>query len=513
MRSNPSASASQIETLTAENARLRRLLRQAGLDPEPGEPIPTCGCSCTPDEPPATWQPSEEQGFIRLLIDSLSEGFYAVDVNGRATLCNTALLRILGFEREEDVIGKKLHGLIHHSHADGSPYPVEDCPIYRAAREGLSTTMAGEVFFRADGTSFPVEYRAAPIIRDGELMGAICTFADITERVQAAADLKDSRARLALALDSAGIGVWDFSPSTGELQWDNRVRQLFGLSPGQPIGVGSSLKAIHPTDRPLVEAALATAFDPAGTGTYDMQFRVHGIEDGKERWAAAKGRVTFAGGEVQRFLGVVRDISEEKRAEEHLRLLVNELNHRVKNSLAMVQGVAAQTLRGTDDIAAARKAFNERLVALARAHDVLTAGHWEGAGLTSVVGLTVKSHAGEDGHRFEVEGPDIALSPKTVLAIALALHELATNAVKYGALSNDSGTVRISWRAEEAEDGKRLIFVWEERGGPAVIEPRRRGFGSKLIERGLAAELQGEVRIDFRESGVVCTISAPFPSP
>ncbi|UDL95899.1 PAS domain S-box protein [Lichenihabitans sp. PAMC28606] len=493
----------RVEALATENARLRALLQQAGLDLRP---------ESTKESDPPNLDPHARQAFTRLLIDSISGGFYAVDVEGRTTLCNRAAVHLLGFDSQDEVIGHHLHDLAHHSHADGSPYPAATCPIYRAAREGTAAQVTGEVFFRRDGTSFPVEYRAEPIKLDGVLQGAICTFTDITARTQSDADLRESRERLALALDAAGIGIWDFSPASGRLEWDDRVRALFGLSAGRAITIEMNLNAIHPADKASVDAALAEAFDPSGPGDYDIQFRAIGIEDGVERWMAAKGRVTFVDRTVHRFLGAVRDISDEKRAEMHMRLMVNELNHRVKNSLAMVQGVAAQTFRGTTDMDTARTAFTERLVALAKAHDVLTAGKWESATLMSVVALTVKSHGGDDQNRFDVSGPDIALSPKTVLAMSLALHELATNAVKYGSLSNDTGRVTIRWSATASGGDKRLLFRWEERGGPPVVQPQRRGFGSKLIERGLAAELQGDVRIEFRQGGIVCTISAPFPS-
>lgn len=204
------------------------------------------------------------------------------------------------------------------------------------------------------------------------------------------------------------------------------------------------------------------------------------------------------------------DITARKNAEDHLRLLINELNHRVKNSLATVQAIAAQTLHGDEVPERVRTALTERLLALSRAHDVLTDEKWAGANLRDIAAQAAAPHLSSDhADRFIIEGPPVNLPPRSAIAIALALHELATNAAKYGALSVRGGRVRIVWSTSPAEgDGLRLRMVWTETGGPPVTPPTTRGFGTRLIERGLAAELRGEVRIAYPSTGVVCTIDA-----
>jgi PAS domain S-box-containing protein len=198
---------------------------------------------------------------------------------------------------------------------------------------------------------------------------------------------------------------------------------------------------------------------------------------------------------------IARDISERKRYEGHREWLMNELNHRVKNTLATVQSLAMQTLRNATTLAEGRAAFEARLLALAKAHDVLTREHWEGAGLDKVVADAIAAYAG-DVHesRFQIAGPEVRLQPKAALALSMALHELATNAVKYGALSNGVGSVGISWRLTPG-DPQRFQLSWVESGGPPVDVPRRRGFGSRLIEQGLSQDLAGEVLLDFDRSG------------
>lgn len=211
------------------------------------------------------------------------------------------------------------------------------------------------------------------------------------------------------------------------------------------------------------------------------------------------------------FTGVMRDVTERKRAEELQRLLVNELNHRVKNTLATVQSVAGQTLRNASDLVEARDSLTTRLLALARAHDILTRESWEGAELTDVVASLISSHG--DGERFEARGPAVRLPPKAALSLSLALHELMTNATKYGALSNEAGRVSLDWDRIAEDGADRLNLRWEERDGPAVSIPSRQGFGSRLITGGLARELGGDVKLEYPPTGVVCTINAELARP
>ena len=194
------------------------------------------------------------------------------------------------------------------------------------------------------------------------------------------------------------------------------------------------------------------------------------------------------------------EMEHRRRIEKHQNLLLDELNHRVKNTLATVQAMAIQTLKGVD--AAARDAFLARLFALSSQHDLLTMDNWEGASLEGVVRRALRPYRDEERSRFTVEGPAVHLEPKRALALGMGFHELATNAARYGALSNAQGSVHVRWSI--VPGGETLKLQWEERGGPAVSEPARRGFGLRLIEHGLGRELGGAVRVDFAASGLVC---------
>jgi two-component sensor histidine kinase len=215
-------------------------------------------------------------------------------------------------------------------------------------------------------------------------------------------------------------------------------------------------------------------------------------------------------GQLMRLWGIQRDISDRKRADEQRTLLIHELNHRVKNTLATVQSIASQTLRNAGTAQEAKQALEGRLIALARAHDVLTQENWEGAEIREIVAQAVAPYVSQGEDRLHIDGPEIRLSPRMALALAMALQELATNAVKYGALSNAMGTIRIAWSLEPAQPASRLHLCWQERDGPPVRPPSRQGFGSRLIERSLARELNGAVQIEFQPEGIVCTLNAPL---
>lgn len=196
---------------------------------------------------------------------------------------------------------------------------------------------------------------------------------------------------------------------------------------------------------------------------------------------------------------------ERKRFERHLQLLVGELNHRVKNTLAIVQSLAHQSFHSTVPASDAIRKFEGRLEALAAAHSLVTNRNWDFASIEDVVVVALAPFCSED--RREIAGPDVQISPQTAVSLALALHELATNAAKYGALSNDTGRVLVCWTT----NGDRLELTWREEGGPPVSQPERRGFGTRMIERTLAAEFGGDVNLEFRPEGVFCKVVAPIP--
>lgn len=216
-------------------------------------------------------------------------------------------------------------------------------------------------------------------------------------------------------------------------------------------------------------------------------------------------------GDRRVFAGVVRDATERKRAEERSRLLIAELSHRVKNTLATVRSIVAQTLRTSATPEAFRDALDARLAALSHTHELLSRSEWRGASLRESVDAELGPHLGSGDPRVTLEGEDVLLGPRAALSIRMALHELATNAAKHGALSVATGRLSVTWDVLPREDGgTRLRLRWSESGGPSVRPPDRRGFGSRLIERGVAHELGGEARLEFDPSGVRCELDVPL---
>ncbi|PZR33392.1 MAG: histidine kinase [Caulobacter segnis] len=309
--------------------------------------------------------------------------------------------------------------------------------------------------------------------------------------------------RLKFALDSGRMGSWDLDVATRAYEASDLCKTNYGRRPDQDFTFADLIATIHPEDRPRIMTAIEAAIRDGAD--YDVEYRVV-LPHGETRWLHARGRAAQVAGDggVRRLAGVSLDITDRKRGEERQKLLVNELNHRVKNSLATVQSIAAQTLRSSTP-EFFREAFEARLVALSHTHDLLTRESWEGASLREVFDGELRAMAGEDRVVFDYTA-DLRLNPKAAVALGMGIHELATNASKYGAWSVPGGRVAVAWR----QYSNQLRLTWTEQGGPRVREPARRGFGARLLERGLAAELSGAVELTYDESGLVCHMALPL---
>ena len=260
-----------------------------------------------------------------------------------------------------------------------------------------------------------------------------------------------------------------------------------------------------PESRAAVEAALREV--RAGR---PRRFQAR-LERGVETWwDIAVTPIDGADGRPERILAVSRDITELKQNEDRQTLLMQELAHRVKNTLAMVQAISAQTLRNADSLGAAAEALGARLFALARAHDVLLQGSWSSVALADLVATAVTLHGGGEAGRFTVCGPDVTLAARPGLMLALMLHELGTNAAKYGALSVPAGRVAVAWEIAGPAEAPALRFRWEESGGPPVSPPARPGFGSRLIQRSLTFGFGGSAQLTYPATGVVLALEAPL---
>lgn len=340
---------------------------------------------------------------------------------------------------------------------------------------------------------------------------------DITERVRAEGAVRESEARFRNMADHAPTMMW-VTDAEARCMYLNRAWYEFtGQSEDEGEGFGW-LDAVHPDDRGWSGKTFFSA--NANHEPFRLEYRLR-RHDGNYRWAIDAASPRFGSeGEFLGYIGTVIDIDDRREMEDALRntsahqcLLIDELNHRVKNTLATIQSIAMQTFQdegGTGTPPEQRELFESRLIALARVHDVLTRENWESAQLHDVVLEAVAAHRGGDHNPFDVQGPEVRLTPKTALSLSMALHELCTNAIKYGALSVPSGNVLIHWTVEQIDGVDQLSLSWKERGGPPVTPRGRTGFGSRLIERQLARELRGSVELTFAREGVTCTVQAPL---
>ncbi len=351
----------------------------------------------------------------------------------------------------------------------------------------------------------PIDDEKAPNGVGGVLV--VCN--DVTDRHRAFEAVAASEERLRLALAGAVIGTWDWHVQTSVVFGDEPFAQLYGMDPGE-LRAGTSdrafLKCVHPDDREQLRRKTGEALKAGGDLVEEFRLL---RADGAVRWVLAQGRChPDASGRAARFSGATLDITERKEAEQHRVMLTNELSHRVKNMLATVQAIANQTLRDGVPIAEARDRLSSRLVAMSRAQDILMGRGLASVQIKSVVKTAVEPHVGDDD-KVRLRGPNIAISARSALSLSMALHELATNAAKYGALSCHDGRVDINWRISPSPE-RAFELTWSEGGGPPVIPPSREGFGSRLIKGALTAELGATTSVDYAASGAVWRIAAPL---
>jgi PAS domain S-box-containing protein len=335
----------------------------------------------------------------------------------------------------------------------------------------------------------------------------VLTLRDDTAREAAERAVRDSEARVRTVVEDQTEFISRFTPDF-TITFLNRA---YAAQLGRPRDelVGSSLlELMDEAQRDRFTAQLAGLTPEAPVVSYEMGTVLPDGSPGHEHWT---DRALFdEAGRLVEYQSVGRDITAAKRAEAQRELLLAELSHRVKNTLAVVQGVASRSLSGDGrSLAEAREVFTKRLRALANAHAQLTASQWRGASLRTLVEDELRPYGG----RASLAGGQVKLGPRAALTLSLVLHELATNAAKHGALSAPGGGVEVAWDVDhqEGEDGARRVrLVWREAGGPAVEVPARQGFGTTLIEQSLAYDLQGTGGVRFEREGLVCELAFPL---
>ncbi len=343
--------------------------------------------------------------------------------------------------------------------------------------------------------------------QDNRIAGVIVTFTDITDRKRAADAINDARIYSETIVRTVQHPLLVLDSNLHVQTANKAFRKLFAVFEEEPKGrlifeLGTG-EWNNPPLRGLLDRVLSENEE-----IHNFEFEQEFDRTGRRSMVLTACKLRQEGGREDLILIAIEDVTERKRFEEHREILVGELNHRIKNVMATVQAIASQTLSSATSVEEARAAFGSRLIALGKSHDLLTRENWAGADLRTIVSETVEPHSGGT-KRFRIDGPKLWLLPRAALSIAMALHELATNAAKYGALTTESGQVDISWQLVGDGKDRRLSMRWTESGGPPVKHPTRKGFGSRLVQRVLAAELGGEVDVSYEPSGVVCTIDAP----
>jgi PAS domain S-box-containing protein len=443
-----------------------------------------------------------QDSFFRALFHTPVLGIAVADLKSECIVeTNQRLLQILGRGRDEvegiAAVWRDITPPEHHH--------LDEAALRQVLERGYSDPFEKE-YQRPDGSRVPVRVSATVVPQHPDYL--IVLVDDISaEKAGRERELNIQR-RLEIALSAADQGVWDWDLTTNAMVYSDRAKQIYGFAPDEPVSYERVRDATHPDDLPISSALLKRAIDPELRDRSSYEYRVL-LPDGSSRWVLAFGEAVFEGPPGQeravRYAGTIQDISERKASERHQELLIAELNHRVKNTLAIVQALAFQTLRRGEVPDSVGESFAGRLQALAAAHDILVKEGWESASIEEVASAVLDPHDGGEG-RISVEGKPIRLPPQMTVTLAMTLHELATNAVKHGALSNGHGRVRLSWEKPEAEP--RIRLSWVEEMGPPVREPERQGFGTRMIRRAFGAEANGTVALDFSPTGLRCEIEA-----
>jgi PAS domain S-box-containing protein len=372
---------------------------------------------------------------------------------------------------------------------------VEDVTAYVLARVAAAGDMQA-----------PIDRIEAEVLRGGTELKA----ANRQIKIEAERQRLRERERLRFAMDAARLGEVVFD-ADGVVSHSPGFARLFGLPANRRVTIDEIEAHYHPEDRDAVRDHFA-AVRRGDVSYFEFEHRVV-TGDGEVRWLEARGQPSGVStfGEVQ-FTAVYMDMTERKSAELRQRLLLDELNHRVKNTLATVLAISGQTRRFAESPEDFDDLFIARIRALARAHDLLTSTEWDGASLRDLLTLTLEPYSDDEAAgtgRVAIDGPSVKLGPNAAVTLNMAFHELGTNAAKFGALSVPAGRLAVNWTVTHGSDAI-LDIVWLERGGPPVLPPRRRGFGSRLIEEGMTREFDAVVELNFDPQGLMCRIRIPM---
>lgn len=438
---------------------------------------------------------SDEIGLVRSLFRQ-APGFIAVLTGPRHVfqLANAAYEQLVGrndlvgkgvAEALPEVVDQGFVALLDQVFDTGEPFIGRAIPVLLKGGEGPPSERVLDFIYQPIRSS------------GGARVGVFVQGHDITQQKRFEDQLINQTEVLRLAQAAGGFGTFEWDLASGQLQASSEFRRLYGFADdGAPIPVSVFRDRVHPDDVPKLATSPGQSLEEALKPTEYRILR----SDGDELWVARQGTVMRdATGRAYRVVGAVHDITQRKQVEMQLQAMAMESTHRIKNLLSVIQAIVSQTLRRAKDIPEATSKLSRRISALGSAQTALVAGHVQSSSLKEVVQQFVELHSDHE-QRIRVTGPDMPIDQRTALGLALVLHELGTNAAKYGALSSDEGHVSIDWTL--TADGKSADFTWHETGGPAVVPPTRQGFGSTLIERMLPTVSGSVAAIAYSPQGV-----------
>lgn len=443
----------------------------------------------------------EREAQLSAFISQSSAGFAQVDLDGRFTLVSDKFCVLTGWSREQ-LLKLRMQDITHPDDR------ARNMPLFAAtATDGTPFTI-DKRYVRPDGTHVWVNNSVA-LIKSSEdkPYRILAVTIDISARRESEMAQRRASESIRLAIEGAGMSSWELDLDTMEGPWSQNRFEMLGYSPTADgrAPYDAWFKRVHPEDRERADLAARACFND-GT-PFQIEYRILRADNNEERWLQSNGSViNITESQRRRFVGISFDITERKRAESHQQLLIDELNHRVKNTLGIVQSIAQQSIRKGGSPQEIARSFEGRLTALSSVHNLLTSEFWQPTPIHDLVTACLRPLARAE--QIQIEGPALVLSTKTAITLALALHELATNAIKYGALSTVEGIVCISWNVDET---CQLELCWIESGGPVVKQPEREGFGMRMIKRGLATEFRGSVEMKFDPEGLICRLTARVP--
>jgi len=446
---------------------------------------------------------------LAAIVAAADDTIFSLSPDGIILSWNPAGTRTFGYAAEE-IIGQSVR-ILYPAGAD-----AEFQQRYAQVRRG-EHVRAEARRIRKDGTSLNVSITLAPIVSsDGRVAGVSAVVRDISERKRTEEKLVETLALLLqtsnqrkLALVAGRMATFELDLERGTIACSEEIYDQLGISRDRPILHLNDLEPfIHPDDHARLRQRWKKSHSDGGI--CEDEFRIV-RPDGEKHWLFVRAQAFNDSQRPSHVYGVSMDITERKEHEAHIRFLMSEISHRSKNLLAVVQAIAAQTARTSSSSADFAADFSARLKSLASSVDLLVQQEWRGVSMKELVHSQL-GHYGDISDRVDIVGPNVLLTPLSAQYLGMALHELSTNAVKYGALSNSEGKIKIAWQLRRSKDKRRFQMIWTERGGPATMPPKHKGFGHLVIERMVAEALQGKVKLQFAAPGLSWTLDADAAS-